>query len=468
MTEIFGRAHRVIAWLGRHAHDTWTALRWTSLASWTDNSAFRTVMLSDGWKPTITEKLRNTHHEQVLQNMCETHQTSAVTGSRDILSRSWFKRLWIKQEVWAANELEFRCGTFQFSWEQLQRMGRLFELMGQQTAARCGESHSQSSSEDPFRSLDEPKTQRVTRLKTTYESGEALARALWSTAGSECSEPRDRVYAITAMGEVCGGEQALETGCIKSANKLKPFARRPFLVIDYKKSISSVFQDIVRYAIRIAMCLDVLAVLWRGPGGEEFGVSFGGTIDDEELPSWCPNLSQPLRQRVPYDTKVESFARPSTRCIAPSETEPNVLRLLGVTIGNISATRRNAHVVLNPSFRQQLLASRKSIVLQVVGRYSLWDPEQSPEWADLDITPYSFSPDSSGMRAEDVVVGVEGSEALFVLRPADGSDGYFTLVGLTYADGRKGQSDAGTLEDAMPWLLWDARICNELEEYIVV
>jgi hypothetical protein len=58
----------------------------------------------------------------------------------------------------------------------------------------------------------------------------------------------------------------------------------PTLNIDYSRSPPEVFQD----AARLMMHMDGDCSLLYLDG------TFGGTVDNEELPSWCPNWSKPF------------------------------------------------------------------------------------------------------------------------------------------------------------------------------
>jgi hypothetical protein len=64
------------------------------------------------------------------------------------------------------------------------------------------------------------------------------------------------------------------------------------IIIDYGKSISEVYQDVVRYYAGIENSLDILCM----------DASFGGQVGGEELPSWCPNWSLPFGKDRPHPT----------------------------------------------------------------------------------------------------------------------------------------------------------------------
>lgn len=112
MLTIYEKARSVLVWLGEEAEHTKltvTYLKWAH------------TMMKEYWKLETDIRFdefavvdpKNVWHP----SECAQHFYALISGLEDICSRNWIRRIWIRQEVWAAKKIEVRCGSTSFNWD---------------------------------------------------------------------------------------------------------------------------------------------------------------------------------------------------------------------------------------------------------------------------------------------------------------------------------------------------------------
>ena len=94
MLAIFQKAQQVNVWLAEHGRHTLTALHCLTLC----------------------------HRERVsstLEKTCSQHFAIVVSGLYDLLDRPWYRRIWVKQEIWAAKHIKIRFAGISMPWNTL-------------------------------------------------------------------------------------------------------------------------------------------------------------------------------------------------------------------------------------------------------------------------------------------------------------------------------------------------------------
>ena len=171
MADIYRQAGRVIVWLGPERDDSTLAMQVLDALGSTiqvDWALLRAKPLSDGSTDRWSEE---------SLPFVEDRRTLAAIGS--LLDRSWFKRLWIWQEVRLANLRGLMiCGRECMLWDIFRNA--LFCL------------HSKKGKKKA-RSL---KTNYLMKLCDYKKSLPRLRELLHHTAYAQCSDERDRIYAI--------------------------------------------------------------------------------------------------------------------------------------------------------------------------------------------------------------------------------------------------------------------------------
>lgn len=240
MARIYGGADSVVFWLGRASYATNVAMEsLKALESVGASVAWR------GWK-------KNDERWRFLWNRAQgrlaRRYTDLVTvqceGMRDLLSRSWYERVWIIQEVAQAKRGVVCCGSKSVS-------ARIFAL-------------------SPFLIPVKPSLQAQAVLSilpgqpehdSWWTRRHDLYTLLHKFRHSKAHDPRDMVYALVGIASDPNLEQAL----------------RP----DYEKSEQDVIREVIAYLCRLDIeCLpETTDGYWNGMVDHDNMEGFLRTID---------------------------------------------------------------------------------------------------------------------------------------------------------------------------------------------
>ena len=227
MADIYSRARRVVVWLGKESDDSSLAMdcvRTLSSKIEIDHGTMKVLPRTDeshwlDWKSKLP---------------FDDEQTRAVTS---LCNRDWFRRLWIWQEVRCARDIEVLCGEDSLSWQDVQVLG-YFCL------------------HKPWEQSFYHNMSRITRFLLFNLCGLVESNSFFALADQTkhclCSDPRDRIYALTSMAT----ERDLQ---------VEP---------NYEKPVSEVYRSFVVDYIR---CHNSLKVLTQVGGRKGIG---------DSLPSW--------------------------------------------------------------------------------------------------------------------------------------------------------------------------------------
>ncbi len=165
--------------------------------------------------------------------------------------RSYFKRLWVVQEIFHARKATTMCGRAGTCWESLK--GAADALMA---CAKVPENC-------PIRTIplgSDMLSINVTSVSLQRAHGRHVLSMIQQTKGLRATDDRDRLYALKSLL----GEDAVD------------------IDIDYSKTTEQVYQDWARKRINRTKRLDVLSACvdsHRTP-----------YIGENQLPSWVPDL----------------------------------------------------------------------------------------------------------------------------------------------------------------------------------
>ncbi|KAI2634951.1 heterokaryon incompatibility protein-domain-containing protein [Hypomontagnella submonticulosa] len=215
MFSIYKKAHRVVAW-----NPGWTPKKSAILSTVLMNIS-NDQKHSEG----CIERFKDLH--DFLMNACEP---------------PLFKRTWVRQEGFAARELVMQFNDLLIPWEDYERIRDFIALIGGRA--------------------DDHKSRNGRNRAARYEPV-SLIDALVFSSHFGVTDARDLVYGILGF-------------TITPISQGLPDVQRPSLKVDYSRSISKVYQDVVRYEIERTKSLGIL----------DFAVSRPATSD---LPSWTPD-----------------------------------------------------------------------------------------------------------------------------------------------------------------------------------
>lgn len=266
MGEIYAKAERVIVWLGVDDSDARLAQEvilgrsishGIGLYSFKDSESFLTL----AYPPVILNRLR---------------------GVLAFLSRPWFHRLWIIQEVALAKKIWIICGGLQLDWQDFvvfasseQEISRMTAVEGFQTSAdpflglflirlvswlRSDRNDLEEAIQTNFGSVHEER--RLCDTFGTFLSAFRKARA---------SDPRDRIYAPLSLAR-----ETLRTSIF------------PSLTPDYTQSVEQVYTAASEYLLKQTPSLALLSLVETSQAAS--------TMRSSLLPSWVPDFRVNLQQ----------------------------------------------------------------------------------------------------------------------------------------------------------------------------
>lgn len=252
-----------------------------------------------------------------------------------LLSRSWFERVWVIQEVAVARQATLFCGNQDISWHSLVKAVNVFSCFDQFAAfgqriagtdtimaavARLPDLERNINNFEAFRKLQD-------RLNSSGPNFSQLEDVFEHMRGRKATDPRDRIYAALALLP------------FEQSQSLKP----DYTIIDYK-----VYRNIV------------LAALLKG--SLKF-LRYCQPHLQTQLPSWMPDWSKPRLTPMLQDGVFMSYYDPYNAS------------------GNSSA---DYHCVQDGSEIRFLTATGKlvDIVDDVTGDYD----QQRARWEDAALT----------------------------------------------------------------------------------
>ncbi|KAL9012302.1 MAG: hypothetical protein Q9173_002923 [Seirophora scorigena] len=237
MAEVYRSAEKVVIWLGPEENGSDLALAaMATIASklQVDWARFTINLASEDTAFSWLDLNRRLPFDD------ETHRSIVF-----LLERPWFERLWIWQEVFlAADRAEILCGNTTVTWDVFR------------TAVYCLEAHPR-----PDTYLGINRALKRARQISVQSGGQNLRRTLADTKHAQCSDPRDRIFAILY---------------------LVPEYHRLDIQPDYSKSAAEVFRNVMLRSIFNKMNADILSCC---------EVRSEPTIS----PSWVPDWASPRR-----------------------------------------------------------------------------------------------------------------------------------------------------------------------------
>ncbi|KAK2602117.1 hypothetical protein N8I77_008677 [Diaporthe amygdali] len=248
MGEIYRHAARVAVWLGPEADNSDIAMaKMEYLGSQIQFDFAKTMRMS----PAMAAMEPDMADWKIPLHL-ESKDLHAITH---LLLRSWFGRLWIRQEISLASSAAIIiCGHSQVSWPVFLRGIAVILLKPRRTVC-----NPDPESISLVENLDSQLLKRTRVLTSFLRSAHIHASlfALRDTFGtSGCADPRDRIYGVLAL--------------------LPDFLGKK-IVPDYTKPFGDVYKETFLHCLRTTMDLSVLRECECGTGSH--------------IPSWVPAWS---------------------------------------------------------------------------------------------------------------------------------------------------------------------------------
>ncbi|KAE9369188.1 hypothetical protein N431DRAFT_427408 [Stipitochalara longipes BDJ] len=412
MGNIYKFANRVIIWLGP--------------CNGNDSSAKALATLSRLGQQVSWD---STTKEMLPANPCEVgceywfHSTCVLPYDEatwrsigNIFSKPWFRRVWIWQEVGLANQDQalLKYGQTSISWKHFAA-----------AAAAIGEKSESGPKDDKQQGLEFEKHLAIIKQIVTQNTKNTMCSLLDATRESECSDARDRIYAMLDLAS--GG-------------------RKIGISPNYAHTDLEVYRDFMIRDCTVKKNLNILQYC----GVETWSKGF---------PSWVPNWPKPQLSQTRLGSHASSFEGPFQAL-----DDDMALAVKGIICGTIShistATPLSKHgPITDAVFRSWLAGSNfesKTIIggldalVNVLTNWKLRDRyPQEVDWASQEETrlvlsqiremrPYNSLPRAA--NAKDNLKRFARGRALFKteknrigLAPSQASSGdiVFAILGCT-------------------------------------
>jgi hypothetical protein len=309
MTEIYKLAEMVLVWLSPEGDNSSFALEVLhSLSTKVDVN-----WMKDDMKPSDEAGSNEETHWSDL-SVALPYEAEELIPITHLLQRSWFGRLWIRQEVRLAKYAFVICGFDTIPWQNFR--DSIFCLKYKDIATY----HLIGASQAVF--ID--RCEMIYRLCANSNS-DTIDKLIGEARNCECSDPKDRIYGV--LGMLSENDQALN------------------IIPDYQKSIDQVYQDFLLSYVN-TFKYDNLRLL---PLCEMRN-------HRSTMPSWVPDLSS---QRVsrPFDNPFAS----GCSAAEVEYTGGGCLKVLGVKVATISDAHKIQINNLYP-FRNDVVAAIRQFV----------------------------------------------------------------------------------------------------------
>lgn len=273
--EIYSKASKVVAWLGPSTARTATAIRCLNTithnvkGNW-ELSEFQSISNDESWADErVAPPLKDDEYFAIAE----------------FLSSEWFGRLWIYQEIRLSSVRSILlCGHHSLGWEPFRSAAYfLFRKL-----------HLAESSESIF--LQSRVIRSITNL-CKYSGYQPLEFLLSQTEQCQCSDPRDRIFALLSL----------------TPESHRGYGTKP----DYTKSPQEVYTDAFKSIISTRMNLTVLLNV-------EMHVSL------ERTPSWAPDWSLPRNSTLLATSNASSFTR-----VIPKFPSKGIMQVEGIIVDSI-------------------------------------------------------------------------------------------------------------------------------------
>ena len=255
---IYRKAKIVIAWLGPQ-------LQWTHLAF-----DLLHVFSGDSWYYLPGHDLS-----------CLDRLRRAYDALREIFERGWFRRTWIRQEVFAARNLDLQCGKLVRDWEIIPSMShiedQLYGVEETLTNAQIAFTRFERSRLRVVGIMKDPLRVDMNINKWWLRFSAGQGSAIWlgpAVDGSlfEATDNRDRVYAYVGMANELlnlvkdrfrSDDSKTPAANARTFGDENTFSQVTFPV-DYAKSVSVLDQDVIKRIINQHRRLGALQVCQPG------------------------------------------------------------------------------------------------------------------------------------------------------------------------------------------------------------
>jgi hypothetical protein len=376
------------------------------------------------------------------QGECAINLARAQKYLREVCDDAFFQRIWIRQEMFAARRISLFLGGQHYSPEN-QFDGMVSSLFQWLSLDAEDPTRKALESDDPL--LDgrfgvDPRFQIMVRHfqhngTDRHEYRPPAGRRRYSVhwlrtlqdGGSfHVTDPRDRVYGILGI---------ISSTTTRLYVEDRPDIKTQNFPINYDKSVSEVYQDVVRFLIDTDRNLDCLTVFEDRRGLPS------------DLPSWAIDWRRDVvRSFIGVDADTIEDRAKYGLAVKQVDLQPGQLRVEGIRyflIRSITAIKSWPEEMLRAKAEREPHALFNTMgwmddaIVDLAQCYARCDHLKSLQDEKAVFHKPLLKADNPLLQLfvprttmlDDVIVFLKSARCLFVLRPVHGKESFFTLVG---------------------------------------
>jgi hypothetical protein len=323
MRDIYARASKVTVWLGPEGNDSEKAIqfirlffeKWREIERGVESLSSRRRFFSEWFKESLISRKYSLEWRAV----------------HNLLRRAWWRRIWIVQEIVAARDVEFFCGSKVLYPEHLSRFLDLLVIHGVMYIPLLREYEGIVLEYDTF-------SLAHSYLRPKDWEDVSLLQALYRTGMARSSEPRDKIYAVLNLA--------------RDGQTIVPHP-------NYSLPIAVIYQELVMSLVTKTKRVDILSLAGMPVYPKALDIRLSTWV-----PDWTYRVTNTINSSIGYVTPV-SADRESEAIVA---FKGNTMHARGFILDAIDGL---AHMVHDPERESshchlQQSASRSN-------PYKVWD-----------------------------------------------------------------------------------------------
>ena len=355
MNSIYMSANQVVIWLGKY-HEPEDELVKFDINVWgfdhLEPSSFKTAQDAFQLALALHDEYNYKSREWKLEATAKITLDARCWGYLSLLfRRSWFRRLWVLQEVWLARTAVVICERVETTWEIIkgsaQTITTYIALPNKEPVGKL-----------PF--LHGVETRYVANVSMIGVERTNVLALIQETCTSKATDPRDRLYALKGL---------LQGDAID-------------IDVDYSKTTVDVYRDWAKNHILRNRNLNVLSLCLDSRGASFHAPEM---YEGKTLPSWVPDLQQLIGPDRLFEVS-NKIPRPHFQyaaggvvpCRSLENSNQNILSLYGLLVGKVTKTISSEYRSKMPHSSTELQIAISSLENQLSEQFGMSFQEEDP------------------------------------------------------------------------------------------
>ena len=264
MLSIYQRASHVIVWLGEHSLNTKAAIAILKTNHFTKDNYLNII---------------KHHHSDPCKNYW-----AFRAATQELSDRDWIRRMWIRQEIWAAKAITVWCGSSHMDWPQYLNAA---EIVVSGLNSRNRPFHELKHMLKSLRELNTVDSELQKRFTSSKQKlAYVLLLSLSQSSGCKSTIKHDRIYALLGVASeaACNG---MNSAILDENTPVR---------IDYSQSIEEIYTAITTFFIEM---LGMHVIF-----GQKHSYGRSSGLD---VPSWVPDYQQQFSNPSPSKIRNPTY-----------------------------------------------------------------------------------------------------------------------------------------------------------------